>query len=98
MAREQDLSGAGWGAMSDARTDGRSAQGQPSRLTALLFGAQMAGARPGTALYMLLDAARDPRIYGWLSELGEAVQQRSLYPGDVGASLRRGSPNTPGLA
>jgi hypothetical protein len=52
----------------------------------------MAGARPGTALYMLLDAARDPRIYGWLSELGEAVQQRSLYQGDVGDSLAHVSP------
>ena len=78
--------------MSDARTDRTTPQGQPSRLAAVLFGPQMAGARPGTALYMLLDAARDPRIHGWLNELGETVQQRSLYQGDVGDSLAHVSP------
>src|SRR3982074_858581 len=78
--------------MSDARTDRTTPQGQPSRLTALLCGPQMAGARRGTALYMLLDAARDPRIHGWLNELGETVQQRSLYQGDVGDSLAHVSP------
>jgi hypothetical protein len=76
--------------MSDARTDSTSTQ--PNRLVALLFGSQMAGGRPETALYMLLDAARDPRIYGWLTEFGEAVQQRSLYQGDVGDSLAHVSP------
>src|SRR5438270_8279031 len=75
--------------MSDIRVDGTSAHG---RLAALLFGGQIAGARPKTALYMLLDAARDPRIYGWLTEFGEAVQQRSLYQGDVGESLAHVSP------
>jgi hypothetical protein len=78
--------------MSESPTEALMPRGQPSRLRAALFGAQMAGARPGTALYMLLDAARDPRIYGWLSELGEAVQQRSLYQGDVGDSLAHVSP------
>jgi hypothetical protein len=78
--------------MSDARSDGRSPRGQPSRLAALLFGAQVAGGPPNAALYMLLDGARDPRIYGWLNELGEAVQQRSLYQGDVGDSLAHVSP------
>ena len=78
--------------MSDVRSDSTSVRGQASRLAALLFGAQMAGARPETALYMLLDAARDQRIYGWLSEFGEAVQQRSLYQGDVGESLAHVSP------
>src|SRR5947207_3087097 len=78
--------------MSDARSDRTSPQGQPSRLAALLVGAQMPGARPETALYMLLDAARDPRIYGWLTEFGEAVQQRSLYQGDAGDSLAHVSP------
>lgn len=78
--------------MSDARTDRTTLVGQPSRLAALLFGAQVTGARPDAALYMLLDAARDPRIYGWLSELDEAVQRRSLYQGDVGDSLAHVSP------
>jgi hypothetical protein len=67
-------------------------RGQASRLAALLFGAQVAGARPDAALYMLLDGARDPRIYGWLTELDEAVQRRSLYQGDVGDSLAHVSP------
>jgi len=78
--------------MSDVRSDSTSVRGQASRLAALLFGAQMAGARPETALYMLLDAARDQRIYGWLTELDEAVQRRSLYQGDVGDSLAHVSP------
>jgi hypothetical protein len=78
--------------MSDNRSGSASPRGQPNRVAALLFGAQVAGARPGAALYMLLDAARDPRIYGWLSEFGEAVQQRSLYQGDVGDSLAHVSP------
>src|SRR5437763_1245062 len=78
--------------MSDVRSDSTSSLGQPGRLAGLLFGAQMAGARPEAALYMLLDAARDPRIYGWLTEFGEAVQQRSLYQGDVGDSLAHVSP------
>src|SRR6202011_4792192 len=78
--------------MSDARTDSTSPRDQPSGLAALLFGAQMVGARPGTTLYMLLDAARDPRIYGWLSEYGEAGQQRSLSQGDVGDGLAHVSP------
>ena len=78
--------------MSDGRVDSASLQGQPGLLAALLFGAQIARARPETALYMLLDAARDPRIYGWLSEFGETIQQRSLYQGDVGDSLAHVSP------
>ena len=78
--------------MSDVRTDSTSVRGQASRLAALLFGAQVAGARPDAALYMLLDGARDPRIYGWLTELDEAVQRRSLYQGDIGDSLAHVSP------
>jgi hypothetical protein len=78
--------------MSDGRIDSPLSRGQPSRLAALLFGMQAAGARPDGTLYMLLDAARDARIYGWLTELGETVQQRSLYQGDVGDSLANVSP------
>jgi hypothetical protein len=78
--------------MSDNRSDSPLPRVQPSRLTAPLFGAQIADSRPGAGLHMLLDAARDPRIYGWLTELGEAVQQRSLYQGDVGDSLAHVSP------
>jgi hypothetical protein len=41
---------------------------------------------------MLLDAARDPRIYARLTELGEVVRARSLYQGDIGESLAHVSP------
>lgn len=78
--------------MSDSRMDSPAPRAQPGHLAALLFGAQAAGARPDGTLYMLLDAARDPRIYGWLTELGEAIQQRSLYQGDIGDSLAHVSP------
>jgi Domain of unknown function (DUF4123) len=78
--------------MSDGRVDSTSPHGQPGRLMGLLFGPQAAGARPEVALYMLLDAARDPRIFGWLNEFGETIQQRSLYQGDVGDSLAHVSP------
>lgn len=78
--------------MSDAQPDNTSPRGQPSRLAAQLFGAQVAGMRPDSAVYMLLDAARDPRIYSWLSEPSDVVRQRSLYQGDVGDSLAHVSP------
>ena len=41
---------------------------------------------------MLLDTARDPRIYRRLMELGGAVQTRSLYQGDIGDNLAHVSP------
>jgi hypothetical protein len=41
---------------------------------------------------MLLDAARDPRIYVRLTELGDRVHARSLYQGDIGESLAHVSP------
>src|SRR3954453_16036770 len=47
---------------------------------------------PGAVLYMLLDAARDPLIYEWLSLLGDKVESRSLYQGDLGTSLAHVSP------
>lgn len=63
------------------------------RLPTALIGDQATGGlRDGGGLYMLLDAARDPRIFAWLSELREAVEARSLYQGDVGESLAHVSP------
>jgi hypothetical protein len=46
----------------------------------------------GTMLYMVLDAAHDDLIHDRLTELGDAVEARSLYQGDVGASLAHVSP------
>jgi len=78
--------------MSDVPFDNTSHRGQPSRLAAQLFGGQVAGMRPDSAVYMLLDAARDPRIYSWLSEPREVVRQRCLYQGDVGDNLAHVAP------
>jgi hypothetical protein len=46
----------------------------------------------GAMLYMVLDAAHDPMIYERLSEFGDAIETRSLYQGDIGASLAHVSP------
>jgi len=81
--------------MSDARTVGtdRSARRQPSSLAAVLFGTLVrSDGRDAGPAYMLLDAARDPRIYARLTELGDGVHARSLYQGDVGESLAHVSP------
>jgi hypothetical protein len=81
------------GAMSDRPIQAKMPHGRPGPLAALLFGNQVAGGRrQGTQLYMLLDAARDRRIYTRLTELGDAVQARSLYQGDIGDSLAHVSP------
>jgi hypothetical protein len=79
--------------MSESPTEAASPHGQTSALAALLFGNQVAGGgRQRTGCYMLLDAARDPRIYGRLTELGDAIQARSLYQGDIGDRLAHVSP------
>jgi Domain of unknown function (DUF4123) len=79
--------------MSERRIESTSPRGQPRPLIALLFGNQVTGgARQGTLLYMLLDAARDRRIYARLTELGDAIQARSLYQGDIGDRLAHVSP------
>jgi hypothetical protein len=81
--------------MSDRRTSGtvRSARGRPSPLPSLLFGSQVRSSGLGGAeIYMLLDAARDQRIYTRLIELGEGILARSLYQGDIGESLAHVSP------
>jgi hypothetical protein len=81
--------------VSDRRIDGleRSAQGHASPLFSRLFDSQVrSSAQDGDELYMLLDAARDQRIYARLTELGERVHARSLYQGDVGDSLAHVSP------
>jgi hypothetical protein len=66
---------------------------QPSPLIAGLLGRQLlnSGARV-TQPYMLLDAARDARIYGGLMEFSNLVHSRSLYQGDLGESLAHVSP------
>ena len=46
----------------------------------------------GAMLYMVMDAAHDPLIHDRLTELGEDIEVRSLYQGDVGASLAHVSP------
>ena len=43
-------------------------------------------------MYMLLDTARDQRIYTRLTEFGGSLQARSLYQGDIGESLANVSP------
>jgi hypothetical protein len=73
--------------MSDRRIDGSFARGQSASLLSSLF-----SKRGGTELYMLLDTARDPRIYVRLMELGDTVHARSLYQGDIGESLAHVSP------
>jgi hypothetical protein len=80
--------------MSDRRSEGAQRRGgQAGPLVALLYGNQVAGGARGKAqLYMLLDAARDERIYGRLLQLADAIQFRSLYQGDVGDSLAAVSP------
>jgi hypothetical protein len=81
--------------MSDMRTDANdlSARGHRSPLPALLFGSQVRrGGQGQDELYMLLDTARDQRIYTGLMEHGEAVHARSLYQGDIGESLAHVSP------
>jgi Domain of unknown function (DUF4123) len=81
--------------MSDTRTDstGRSSRGNPSSLPSLLFGNQVRSSGQGAGeRYMLLDTARDPRIYARLMELGSTVRARSLYQGDIGESLAHVSP------
>ena len=44
------------------------------------------------SIYMLVDAARDRRIYIRLMELGATVRARSLYQGDIGDHLAHVSP------
>ncbi len=46
----------------------------------------------GAMLYMLLDAAHDPLIHDRLTEFGDEIEARSLYQGDIGASLADVSP------
>jgi hypothetical protein len=59
----------------------------------LLFGTQVrSSGLHASESYMLLDTARDPRIYARLVELGSTVHARSLYQGDIGESLAHVSP------
>jgi Domain of unknown function (DUF4123) len=67
----------------------RSPREQRGTLTSLLFGDATIGRN---SIYMLVDTARDLRIYIRLMELGEAVRSRSLYQGDIGESLAHVSP------
>jgi len=81
--------------MSESRTEGtpRSPRGNGRALLSLLHGGQtIRGSPSGGQLYMLLDTARDPRVYARLIELGDAVRARSLYQGDIGESLAHVSP------
>lgn len=80
--------------MSDRRIDAavRFRQEQPSALLPLLFGSRVGGGEDGARLYLLLDAARDARIYPWLAGFGGSLQCRSLYQGDIGDSLAHVSP------
>jgi hypothetical protein len=58
----------------------------------VLFGGQTTAQRDASQLFMLLDLARDLRIYTRLIELGGAIQARSLYQGDIGENLAHVSP------
>src|SRR5437764_430853 len=79
--------------MSDRRSDGTSGRRKAPALLSSLFGrlAASRGQNDGEP-YMLLDTARDPRIYARLMEFGDIVQARSLYQGDIGESLAHVSP------
>jgi Domain of unknown function (DUF4123) len=70
--------------MSDGRTSVTPLRGPATPLLPLLLANRAMG--PGH-LFMLLDAARDPRIYTRLTELGGAIQAGSLYQGDIGDNL-----------
>lgn len=79
--------------MSERRGGGEPTYGRAAALLSLLFGKQAtSGAQMVGELYMLLDAARDPRIYAQLMELADTVHARSLYQGDIGESLAHVSP------
>jgi hypothetical protein len=81
--------------MSESRTEGtpRYPRGNGRALLSLLLGGQSIRSAPsGGQLYMLLDTARDPRVYARLIELGDAVRARSLYQGDIGESFAHVSP------
>jgi len=79
--------------VSDRQVDGTSGRGRSAPLLSVLLGERAASGRQGSGqLYMLLDTARDPRIYGRLIELGDTVHARSLYQGDIGESLAHVSP------
>jgi Domain of unknown function (DUF4123) len=81
--------------MSDRNTERPAArlQGQPVPLRSLLFGSALTGAgQDGVGLYMLLDTARDGRIYLQLLERGDSVRARSFYQGDLGERLAHVSP------
>lgn len=67
----------------------RSPREQRGTLISLLFEDAAIGRN---SIYMLVDTARDLRIYVRLTELGEAVRARSLYQGDIGESLAHVSP------
>jgi hypothetical protein len=78
--------------MNDGRMGGpdRSLPTQRLALSTLLYGSTMLGG--GRRLYLLLDAARDERIYARLIEVAGAIHARSLYQGDLGDSLAHVSP------
>jgi hypothetical protein len=67
----------------------RSAREQRGTLISLLFEDAAIGRN---SIYMLLDTARDPRVYVRLTELGDLTLARSLYQGDIGESLAHVSP------
>ena len=46
----------------------------------------------GAMLYMVVDAAHETLIHDRLTEFGEEIEARSLYQGDIGASLAHFSP------
>jgi Domain of unknown function (DUF4123) len=46
----------------------------------------------GLPVFMLVDAARDPAIYARLVALGDTLQARSMYQGDLGENLAHVSP------
>ncbi len=79
--------------MSDDRLAEAASPVRWGSLAPLLTRHQAGSSNPGSArLYMLLDAARDPAIFPWLGELGDAIEIRSLYQGDIGDNLAHVSP------
>jgi hypothetical protein len=81
--------------MSDQLTNGTDRSSRRQALTPLrsvLFHSQAVTWQGAGPMYMLLDTARDQRIYPRLTEFGGSVQARSLYQGDIGESLANVSP------
>jgi len=77
--------------MSGARTDriDRPQHTQQAALSSLLFDKSKIG---GGQLFILVDMARDERIYSQLIQFADAIHARSLYQGDLGERLAHVSP------